>query len=701
MQRRRCEFKTRRMVAMPGVVRLGAEWGQAIMVVDCGSKITKASDPSPARTIEVFVLSAAATGVATAIMEVLAPTSVAMDLTVYLAGTALHSLGVLALHVPVASVAGLVMALAILGIRKLPVVRDLPWTVVAVALPVAASVVSALVSRHVGSDVGFLWGWLAVLWLLLALSGVLFCPGNAPLRGAGVAVAFGVLATVTGMALGLRFFSPGMTVLIAIAAIVLGAAVGLAAHALGRLLGRLPAWPARAGVVAGVVAIFTGVVFATVAAHDQEQWPEAQSTNSDQLSVILISVDTLRADTVGYSGMSDVRTPNIDRLAGESYVFTRALAPSPWTRPSFAAVMSSRYPHEMGVARARGFEGAGTGSTPFVWRTDRDLLAEVLHDAGYATAAVVTNPNLKPEAASDQGCGLYRHVVLPPAPGDTRLAQGLAALSVLPRQLSATLDDRERAQHVTETLHRLRPARVTDPTMVWVHYMDPHDPYDSPDAPLELRCEPPLASTVAGWANGGAADRLALLEAYRLEAEYFDKWLGTLIADLDEAGLWDNSVVVFWSDHGEEFWEHDGWQHGHTLYQELMHVPMMIHLPGQEEGAMIHDRVSLLDIMPTVLELCEQAQPEGLRGMSLVPLLEGGSLPPRRIMLEGCTHGSIRKGVVDGDLKLIYDAQTEMFELYDLAADPTERNNLYGLPNAPDVVDLEQYLVDWSANALA
>ncbi len=193
------------------------------------------------------------------------------------------------------------------------------------------------------------------------------------------------------------------------------------------------------------------------------------------------------------------------------------------------------------------------------------------------------------------------------------------------------------------------------------------------------------------------------INAYTAEIEYWDHWLGEVIATLKTEKLWDSSIIVFWSDHGEEFWEHRGELHGHSLYNELLHVPLLIHLPGQIESKRIKQPVTLLDVMPTLLELYDLKGPDGLRGRSLVPVLkEGrGDLEPLEAYLEGCFLGDVRKGLLTNRYKLIYNVPKDSFSLYDQRSDPGEQHNIYGTPLAPDTRATEHKLLEWTDLSLA
>jgi len=413
-------------------------------------------------------------------------------------------------------------------------------------------------------------------------------------------------------------------------------------------------------------------------------------------NVILISIDALRGDFPGYMG-GPAKTPVLDAVAEESFVFERAYSVAPWTRPSFAAFFSGLYPSEMGVGRTRGIGEESADFYPVQWSTQPKLLPEVLAEAGYSTVACVTNGNLTHEAHADQGFQLFYHTNLHPGIGLLRLATrplGIAPFS---------WENLERAHVVTREASMLAAATRARPMLMWVHYMDPHQPYDAPDAPPAIHTET-TTLTMAGAAASAAPERRRFVDAYIAEIEYCDRWLGRLIKTLKAEGVWDNSLVVLWSDHGEEFWEHGGVDHGHSLFDELLHVPLMIRLSGRSDGRRITDPVSLLDVMPTLLELCGVDVPEGCHGRNLAPLLqdEPGGIPPLRVFLEGCRRGAIRKGRFDGRYKLIYDTYHDSFSLYDLRDDPRERHDIWATSLAPDeAAQWEDELRAWTEMTLA
>ncbi len=467
------------------------------------------------------------------------------------------------------------------------------------------------------------------------------------------------------------------------------------------------------GVGAGIVVMLAALaviqwVGGLPAAVEPVTKPDAQA---DAPSVILISVDTLRADAVGYAGGA-ARTPNLDRLAQEASVFTRAYSTAPWTRPSFASFFASRYPSELGVARSLGLSGESCEITPYVWRTDAPTGTEQFQEAGYATAAVVTNWNLTEEAGSSRGFDSFLHVsqaMLSPRLRERSLSMIDDLLGPLaPEGLhhAHDLNELERADDVQTGARAMIRALTDRPALLWVHYMDPHEPYDAPDADAELQIVPEKAETMAGLSVRTAPERERYERAYAAEVEYFDRWLGVLVEDLKAAGLWEDSLIVFWSDHGEEFWDHGGWEHGHTLYNELLHVPLMIRPPGATDATTVTAPVSLLDVMPTVLEMSGLRPDERMRGRSLVPLLHGrsGELDDFELCLESCVWGSVRKGVMSERYKLIHDLSNDSYELYDLAEDPREQHNVMRLVDTPEVDRLTKRLdafTEMSLSAMA
>jgi arylsulfatase A-like enzyme len=229
-----------------------------------------------------------------------------------------------------------------------------------------------------------------------------------------------------------------------------------------------------------------------------------------------------------------------------------------------------------------------------------------------------------------------------------------------------------------------------------VHCFDVHLPYDPPP-PYDTLFDPEYRGPVTGattqpllrgvrhifeQANRpepprlDAADREKIRALYDGEVAHLDATLSKLLARLDAPDLRDASLVALISDHGEEFWEHGSVLHAHTLYQELLHAVFLLRAPSRGPGARIAQRVSLLDAVPTLLELLSVPEPPGLRGRSLVPLLRGERLPPQPAFSEGFAFDARLQSVIDGEWKAIRDLRSGVFSLYDLASDPGEQRDL-------------------------
>ena len=341
-------------------------------------------------------------------------------------------------------------------------------------------------------------------------------------------------------------------------------------------------------------------------------------------NVLFVTLDTTRADRIGCYGYAGIRTPALDGLAREGVLFSGAFAPTPTTIPSHCSMMTGLYPHHHG-ARANG------------QRLDESkmTLAELLSNAGYVSAAFVSSFVLDSRFGLAQGFAHY----------DDRfeLVDGGDGAAAAERRADATTD-RALAwlgEHVSQRL------------FMWVHFFDPHDPYDPPQ-PYRDR-----------YAN-----------AYDGEIAFADAQLGRLLAAIDDAGLTDTTLVVVAADHGESLGEHEELTHGFLIYNATLRVPMIMRC-GAKIGAGVHvsRNVSLVDITPTVLSLLGISIPPHLDGVDL-------TLPPQgtRSIFAETLHGTAfygwapLLGVVEGSSKLIYGPRSE---LYDIEGDPFERSNVF------------------------
>ena len=395
-------------------------------------------------------------------------------------------------------------------------------------------------------------------------------------------------------------------------------------------------------------ALLIGLLLATTACSERRP------------NVIVIVVDTLRADHVGAYGYDREVTPHLDRRAGEGALFENALAPSSWTLPSFGSLFTGQIPsrHAAGMS-------PGEPKNPFT-KLDRSVrtLAEVLSENGYATAAVVNNAWLGPAFDMSRGFDSWDF-----APSGERL--GRRADEVVGRAL-VWLEE--------------HPAQ--EPFLLVVHLFDPHMSYDPPEttrgrftAERGGALELPVTRT---WLVREEVDKLSpadrefITAAYDEEIAFVDEQLERFFSELESRDLLDRSIVLLTADHGEELFDHGGFEHGHSMYQELLRVPLIAWSPEIRPGR--HDQaVSLIDLFPTILDGAGLATPDGLAGSSLWPLLTGsGELEPRALISEGTLYEAEKKAVVRWPMKLVVEFPELELQLYDLTSDGDERRELAG-----------------------
>lgn len=385
----------------------------------------------------------------------------------------------------------------------------------------------------------------------------------------------------------------------------------------------------RAAGIAGVVVAASSLLTATTRTSGARQ---------PQL-VLLITVDTLRADRLGAYGSTLGLTPNLDRLADQSLVFTAAFAPASSTLPSIAALMTSRYPEELGIV-------SNGGSVPR--RAPR--LARFLLDQGWATGAVVSNYVLRRRAGFVRGFEVY----------DTQLRDREGWRSVRERR---GVDTTDAALRVLDELTARK-----QPVFLWVHYQDPHGPYVPPDAERARTLEHeraapdgaralPLATFLSGV---GALPRYQEVQGQRQVAFYragyngevavVDREIGRLLDGLAGRGLVDRTAVVMTADHGESLGEEDYWfAHGERIGEALVHVPLLVRVPGRPAERR-HELSSLLDVFPTVAALAGGSPPETLRGRDLL-----SNAPPAKAVYMSTldTAGIVRRGIVSDGLRYV------------------------------------------------
>jgi choline-sulfatase len=393
--------------------------------------------------------------------------------------------------------------------------------------------------------------------------------------------------------------------------------------------------------------------------------------------VVLVVIDTLRADGLGFHDYPRPISDALDGWAKRGAVFERAFATSPWTLPSVGSLLTGRYPSGHGSGRGKLDLADGRSRRVFVaLEASVPRLAVILDGEGYATAAFVTNTFLRPGFGLAAGFDTYDHT------RNRFLGERRADVMV---------------DHALAWIDRREPA---EPWFLLLHLLDPHQPYDPPpaaagrftagyDGKLTAPIGPDsglVRQVKRGEADLDAADRAFVRGVYDEEVAFVTAQVARFLDGLAERRVLERGLVVLTADHGEEFFDHGALEHGHTLYQELLHVPFVVWGHGVRAGRHA-EPVSQVDVLPTVLDAVGLTAPEGLDGASLWPLLTGrGELAAaRQLVAENSLYGDQRRAVVEWPWKLVVDVERPDTALYDLERDPAERENLAA--EQPEIVE--------------
>ena len=596
-------------------------------------------------------------------------------------------------------------------------------------LEMAAILSQPGVSRASASDLVVLASWLAIPYALaLGLASAVCAVVLVRVAGHSFAGAFAGAGTAMALTLWLRTLarlgSTGTTRIILEALILLvalgaGTACGMAA---GRIASRRPhpaartsggrTWATRVIVVAAVVWVVWGgreFLHLLDAAPPPAAGPDHRkmdSANGALPNVLLISIDTLRADHLSCYGYPEKTSPAIDQLAAEGVLFTKTASTASFTLPAHASMLTGLFPSSHGATyqnrdpRSLVVRGMGRGYP---------TLGEILQDQGYETAGFVSGPLLSHQFGFARGFHSYDDRY-------DRLQSARARLfsrSLLFRVLAAQglFSDRDLdSQRTADEVNPLVAAWLTGrenqsaPFFLFVHYWDPHGPYEPPP-PLNQRpdgsaivAEYDMDRLLTGEYTLTAAALSNNLALYDGEIRYVDRHIGALLADLRQRGAYDNTLIILTSDHGESFGEHDHWEHSRVLYEDVLHVPFIMRLPaGRAAGTVVTDTIAQpTDILPSVLSLARIAPPKGIQGRDLTLHLPGQPIPAGPVgedtirgpglafaELDRNTDWPRRWGArYDRDLVSVRTMQwkyiqssTGQDELYDLKIDPKELNN--------------------------
>ena len=381
-------------------------------------------------------------------------------------------------------------------------------------------------------------------------------------------------------------------------------------------------------------------------------------------AVIVVLLDTFRRDALGCYGGPEGATPHLDALARECVTFRDAVSPSGWTLPSTASLLTGAWP------TVHGGMGKDVELTPV--RADVPLAAELFQRAGFRTSGIANAAFVSPLLGFDRGFDSYDH----------RHAYNSKV--------------RRAAENVDLAIAALEEAR-TARHFVFLHLFDAHLDYDPlPGWGNAFRPvgSPPAQRLTAstceelgehGGYRPGSPEAARVRGAYLGEVAAVDREVGRLIAAVRRAGLWERCTFVVVADHGEEMWEHGGFEHGHTLYEELVRIPLLIRLPETTRlpqtaaGRLVNGRVRIVDVLPTLCEAAGIPAPATASGESLFPRIRGdvgGDLPA---FFESTLYGNNRLAWTQDGWKLVWDLDGDpaaALEVYDLRNDPGELRNL-------------------------
>ncbi len=465
-----------------------------------------------------------------------------------------------------------------------------------------------------------------------------------PLIGGGIGIVIGAAAALWQiMAIPYGGLAPDQMKVFWAAFLGLGFLVGIPAVIAGNRLFR------SRGIAYGTSLLATGILFAILVPMNTRGEP----------NVLLLVTDATRADHLSLYGYQVETTPYLDSQRDELVVFTNGVSQGTHTIVSTPCILASVYPSQHGIV-----------SYSNVLSSRFTLLSEYLSDAGYQTYGYATNPHLGPRQGYSQGFDKFEH--------DPNWAHTPAGR--VNGKFLNWIDGREEDR----------------PLFGFLFYIDPHNPYEPPPAYQKLFDPEWDQAPVSDWKHelGKPEQRVLqnLLAQYDGAIAYWDSELRKLVSALETRGEWENTLVIYTSDHGEEFWEHGFWGHNKIIYEGSVHVPMVLSIPSPvrfppmgRTGQEIDDVVSSVDIVPTVLEYLGLEPDETARGRSALPLVYGNNDGPERIayheeLLQRYGPYDIR-GIRTKDRKYIrvinFEGQIDPGDLYfDLTEDPGETKNL-------------------------
>lgn len=373
-------------------------------------------------------------------------------------------------------------------------------------------------------------------------------------------------------------------------------------------------------------------------------------------NIVLIVVDTMGAQYIGKEVGSISITPEIDKLRSEGVEFTRAYSTSPWTKPAIASMFTGVLPLEHGTMHLRS-----------VFEPKMAVMAELLGNVGYRRAGFVSHNLIGPKTGYKRGFESYEII-----------------------KFKGNIHNAVTSDQVTGMGSGWLTEKKKEPFFLFLHYFDPHFNY-------QHHAKFDLSSWYKGSVTSGmgfrdlrdrldtfnADDKRYLGDLYKEEIRYTDHNIGIFLKNLKEKGLDRNTVVILTADHGEEFFEHGSIGHTKTLYDELIHIPLIMSFPEKFKAKKINMEVTIVDLLPTICELADtDVGPMKLPGISLLPwLLKSKSDDLKRDIISEVDFKSSaieahKVGIIRNRFKGIFDFISGSWEFFDLSSDPSEKNPL-------------------------
>ena len=366
-------------------------------------------------------------------------------------------------------------------------------------------------------------------------------------------------------------------------------------------------------------------------------------------NIILISIDTLRADHIHGYGYEPQTTPFLDSLIRRGTSFSNAISPAPWTLPAHLSLFTSLYPHTHGVVQDQ-----------LALNDDVVTMPMLLQRAGYQTGGFASCMYLFPGYGFDRGFDHYIERNEFPAP-------------VLGKE-------------AFDWLQQTEPGNF----FLFLHFYDVHPPHDPQEKYLKT-----FESSYDGSFTGDVEDLLKAREGslafsdedsrhlkalYDAEIRQLDESLAAFMDTLKGRGYLDNTLLIVLSDHGEEFFDHGGVLHSRTLYDELIRIPLIAVGPGIPAGNRIDEQVQLIDVMPMILDACRIKPPRGIEGKSLLPLISGDAIGWEQVAFAEADKDNekadIKRAMRTDKYKFYYDRLTGAEYLFDLSLDPAETKSI-------------------------